>query len=106
MASVWRRDRRRCWLCRRSVAVADASRDHVEPASLGGYDKSANYRLAHRVCNTSRGNLSEVTVNLLRDELDRTSPGWKPVHRQEVMRGAIQERNRRLSRAKGEPDKP
>lgn len=54
VASILRRDRK-CWLCRRGVAAADASRDHVEARSLGGYNKARNYRLAHQRCNSARG---------------------------------------------------
>lgn len=93
--SIWERDRRRCHICGRGVALGDASRDHVEPRSLGGYDKAANYRLAHKACNTARGNLEMVVVALLRDELDRTMPRWKPIHLQVAMRDARAARDRR-----------
>lgn len=29
----------------------------MSPRSLGGYNKSANYRLAHQLCNSARRNL-------------------------------------------------
>ena len=68
VASIWRRDRRRCWICSHGVAIADATRDHVEPRSHGGYDKSKNYRLAHARCNVARGNLSEAVVRSVQAE--------------------------------------
>lgn len=67
VASIWSRDKRRCWICRRIVALPDASRDHVKPRSEGGYDKARNYRLAHRLCNTARGALPEDRVRSLVD---------------------------------------
>lgn len=55
--SIWRRDKRICWICNHVVAKLDASRDHLKVRSKGGYDKSKNYRLAHKDCNNARGDL-------------------------------------------------
>lgn len=62
---IWQRDKGRCWICGHKVPKAEASRDHVTPRSVGGYDKSRNYRLAHELCNNARGNLSEFWVDLI-----------------------------------------
>lgn len=58
IASIARRDKHVCHLCGWKVSTAEESRDHVRPRVDGGYDKGANYKLAHVVCNTARGALS------------------------------------------------
>jgi hypothetical protein len=55
--SVWAKDRGLCHLCGCHVALKEASRDHIETASNGGYNKADNYRIAHRDCNHARGDL-------------------------------------------------
>lgn len=56
------RDGPACWICRQPMDLTrpgvplSPSLDHVIPASRGGDDSDANARLAHLVCNTSRGN--------------------------------------------------
>ena len=70
---IWQRDKGRCWICGHKVPKAEASRDHVDPKSLGGYDKSRNYRLAHTLCNNARGNLSEDAVKVIRSEWPNAS---------------------------------
>lgn len=52
-----------CWLCEGEIAPdappgspASATVDHVVPKSRGGRTELANLRLAHRRCNTVRGN--------------------------------------------------
>jgi hypothetical protein len=62
LKSIWRRDGRKCWICGRMVAKDDASRDHLEPRSGGGYDKSKNYAIAHKLCNGARGSLPKENV--------------------------------------------
>lgn len=74
VVSIWERDKRRCWICRHGVALPDASRDHVRPRGLGGYDKARNYRCAHRQCNAARGRLSEAVVQRVQASLP---PGAK-----------------------------
>lgn len=72
--SIWRRDGRKCWLCKHGVSVDDASRDHVQPQLTGGYNKARNYRLAHRQCNTARGALPiRETLAVLSTLTDRTT---------------------------------
>lgn len=58
---ILKRDRR-CWLCKNQVSARDASRDHVDPKADGGYDRSKNYRLAHKACNNARGRMPESHV--------------------------------------------
>jgi hypothetical protein len=53
---LYRKFRGVCWICRQFVPRDQESRDHLLPKSLGGtYDKS-NMALAHKVCNSKRGN--------------------------------------------------
>ena len=61
--SVYERDNGVCWLCGGLCDInADPnsneypSVDHVLPISLGGMDEWGNVRLAHRYCNSLRGN--------------------------------------------------
>lgn len=56
--AIWIRDAKRCHICGYGVLLAEASRDHVEPKSAGGYDKATNYALAHKRCNSARGSLT------------------------------------------------
>ena len=53
---LWHRDGGVCWICGLSVAIEDASRDHYVPRSKGGLGHPNNIRLAHKKCNTERGN--------------------------------------------------
>jgi hypothetical protein len=76
VVSIWRRDSRRCWICRRAVPEPEASRDHVRPRSEGGYAKARNYRLAHRECNSARGALPEDEVRRIADERLPCSREW------------------------------
>jgi hypothetical protein len=45
-----------CWICRKFVPRDQASRDHIKPKSLGGTYEKENMALAHKVCNSKRGN--------------------------------------------------
>lgn len=55
--AVWQRDHGRCHLCGQPVPIKEASRDHIETASSGGYNAADNYRISHKRCNHARGNL-------------------------------------------------
>lgn len=63
VSALRKRDGDDCWLCLLPIdfAIADindpmhGSRDHVLPRALGGDGTVANLRLAHRHCNTRRG---------------------------------------------------
>jgi hypothetical protein len=57
---LFRRDRGRCHLCGKRVRLADASRDHLLPRCRGGGTVWSNLALAHRRCNSLRGDLPLV----------------------------------------------
>lgn len=59
------RDRDRCGVCGRKVNVKERSIDHIVPVSKGGEHSYANTRLAHRRCNSSRGNRGPAQIRLL-----------------------------------------
>lgn len=61
--SIFDRDGWKCWLCGGHVDATLSGRhlegptmDHIVPLSHGGDHTAANVRLAHRKCNTKRGN--------------------------------------------------
>lgn len=61
--SLYNRDSGICWICGGMCNInADGksndypSIDHIIPVSLGGKDEWDNVRLAHRICNSLRGN--------------------------------------------------
>lgn len=61
--SLYNRDNGICWICGGKCDInADGnsneypSVDHILPVSLGGTDEWNNVRLAHRICNSLRGN--------------------------------------------------
>lgn len=45
-----------CWICRKFCPRDKASRDHLKPWSLGGTNDKSNLALAHKSCNSKRGN--------------------------------------------------
>ncbi len=47
---------RKCWMCGCVLTRGTASADHLVAKSRGGKDAAANYRLACKPCNSSRGN--------------------------------------------------
>lgn len=53
---LYRRYRGICWICRRFCPRDKASRDHIIPRSLGGTNDISNLALAHKLCNSKRGN--------------------------------------------------
>lgn len=64
--SIYERDGSICQLCDEPVdldldarAAMSATLDHIVPRSLGGTNEPANLRLAHRACNSKRGNRVE-----------------------------------------------
>ena len=65
---VYERDDAICHLCDALVPRHEASRDHVRPKSKGGRLTFDNIRLAHRLCNNTRGSLP---VEAFREILDR-----------------------------------
>jgi 5-methylcytosine-specific restriction endonuclease McrA len=60
-AAIYLRDKGICQICRKKVAHAQASLDHIVPLSpipgwsMGGNHTMANVQLAHRRCNSRRG---------------------------------------------------
>jgi 5-methylcytosine-specific restriction endonuclease McrA len=52
---VRQRDNELCHLCGRWVSVHDASLDHVVPLAKGGQHTLDNVKLAHKVCNSKKG---------------------------------------------------
>jgi len=60
---IARRDKYKCHICRKRVDMNldvrdrySPTMDHLVPISLGGDHTYANIRLAHRTCNSSKGN--------------------------------------------------
>lgn len=56
MKWLYKKYRSVCWICRRFVPWDQASRDHIVPRSLGGGPEKSNIALAHKECNSKRGN--------------------------------------------------
>jgi 5-methylcytosine-specific restriction endonuclease McrA len=54
--AVWERDRGICRLCGEYVLPGEVSLDHVIPFSQGGASSLDNLQLAHRRCNSAKGN--------------------------------------------------
>lgn len=52
---VRRRSEGKCGICTEPVSVKDQSLDHITPLSKGGTHEYANVQLAHRVCNSRKG---------------------------------------------------
>jgi 5-methylcytosine-specific restriction endonuclease McrA len=53
---IFDRDGGVCHLCLNAVPRVDATMDHVIPVTKGGPHTRANVKLAHRSCNTRKGN--------------------------------------------------
>jgi hypothetical protein len=65
------RDGATCHLCRRKVDMSISGKakwgptiDHLVPVSKGGTNDPENLALAHRYCNTARGNRGNVQLML------------------------------------------
>lgn len=56
IAELAERDRDLCGICRKPVPATDRTIDHIVPLSRGGLHELANVQLAHRACNSGRGN--------------------------------------------------
>lgn len=69
VVSIWERDDHRCWICEHGVRRDEATRDHVQPRGMGGYDKAKNYRLAHARCNVARSRVPADIVVKIRNSL-------------------------------------
>ena len=55
LEEVIRRDKNRCGICGTIVAIGMESLDHVLPLSRGGEHSYRNVQLAHKRCNSSKG---------------------------------------------------
>ena len=53
--AIYTRDEGVCHLCGELTPRREATLDHVVPLSKGGSDHHTNLRLAHRSCNSGRG---------------------------------------------------
>lgn len=64
MEKMWNAQQGVCHLCGMGMRKESgdhpqaASKDHIHPKSLGGADGMENLMLAHKQCNSDRGNLS------------------------------------------------
>ena len=45
----------KCWLCDRELSIAEFTKDHVIPKSLGGRGEIDNLMPAHQYCNSVKG---------------------------------------------------
>jgi len=67
LRALYDRDLRLCWICGLFVSETAASRDHVVPRSHGGTRAPSNLRLAHKLCNSRRGNGPPIARPLQND---------------------------------------
>lgn len=56
LAEIYLRDKGLCGLCGEPVEGSESTVDHIVPVSHGGPHTRANVQLAHRSCNSSKGN--------------------------------------------------
>lgn len=54
-SALWKLQKGRCWICGQPLDNF-ISRDHLHPRSKGGLGKRDNILLAHRRCDSGRGN--------------------------------------------------
>ena len=64
-AVLYKRDNGRCGICGKAVPRVSASIDHILPLSRGGSHSYANTRIAHRACNSTRGNRGVAQLRML-----------------------------------------
>jgi hypothetical protein len=79
---IWTRDGGICWICKGPVELADASRDHFLPRSKGGKNNIENLKLAHKSCNSRRGN-GDVVLRTRKKRGARKSAAINPETRLE-----------------------
>lgn len=53
---IYQRDKGRCWICGKKVERKNLSMDHLIPVSFDGPTEPHNLKVAHRRCNSKRGN--------------------------------------------------
>ena len=70
---IFERDKAHCYLCKGDVVRTEASLDHVIPLSRGGIHDPSNVRLAHRRCNSRKGNflLQEIPQSYFEKKRER-----------------------------------
>ena len=69
-----------CGLCGKRMKYLDATLDHIRPVSKGGSSKLANLQLAHRKCNTKKGNCMDFEIISGAEPLtDEPVPGVGPI---------------------------
>ncbi len=62
---IYERDGGRCQLCKKPVERSEMTLDHIVPLSAGGGFTRMNLRLAHRICNSIRGNRLPAQTKML-----------------------------------------
>ena len=58
---MWRKDRR-CYYCKRELALAETTLDHRIPLAKGGADRPDNFVLSCRECNANKADAMPHTV--------------------------------------------
>jgi 5-methylcytosine-specific restriction endonuclease McrA len=64
LREIAERDGWRCHICRRKVAEAQATLDHLVPLALGGVHTRTNVALAHHLCNSKRSHTGPAQLRL------------------------------------------
>jgi len=76
-----------CSLCSKYLStVDDVSVDHIVPRSMGGSDRLENFRLAHRKCNSARGDGkrhsgSLVLAGIIPEGVASRSPEYRELYK-------------------------
>lgn len=52
---VYARDKGICGICKQEVSLSGFTIDHIKPLTLGGSHTIDNLQIAHRSCNSSKG---------------------------------------------------
>lgn len=75
---MWKKQKGLCWICGERMAISllaagnpkYASFDHIVPKADGGGNVQSNLRLAHKKCNSARGDLPVSHVLLVQSIVD------------------------------------
>jgi 5-methylcytosine-specific restriction endonuclease McrA len=59
---LYKRDEGICGICFKTCARNQASRDHITPIARGGKHEYANVRLAHKKCNSYKGDRMDEEI--------------------------------------------
>lgn len=94
LAQLAERDEWICWVCENEVdpntsvgSASSGSIDHVIPKSLGGDSSPGNLRLAHRKCNSGRGDKLPELAWPHADDLVDSAPLWPALLRMQKKKG-------------------